>query len=43
MYARLGTNLEHESRGGGIGIVYSLHASLDVVAHMVVVACGKGA
>jgi hypothetical protein len=40
MYIRLGTNLERDSRGGGIGIVYSLRTSLDIRAHTVVVTCG---
>ena len=43
MYVRLGTNLERDSRGGGIDILYSLHASLDVGAHTLVVARGEGA
>ena len=43
MYVRFGTNLERDSRGGEIEIVYSLRASLDVRAHTVVVASGEGA
>ena len=43
MYVRLGANLERDSRGRGIGIIYSLRASLNVRAHTVVVARGKGA
>ena len=43
MYVRLGTNLERDSRGGGVGIVYSLRAGLNVGAHTVVVARGEGA
>ena len=43
MYVRLGTNFERDSRGGGIGIVYSLRAGLDVGAHTMVVARSEGA
>lgn len=43
MYVRLGTDLERDSRGGGIGIVYSLRAGLDVGAHTVVVTRGESA
>jgi hypothetical protein len=43
MYVRLGTNLKRDSRGGGIGIVYSLRAGLYVGAHTVVVARREGA
>jgi hypothetical protein len=43
MYVRLGANLERDSRGGGIGIIYSLRAGLNVGAHTVVVARGEGA
>ena len=43
MYIRLGANLERDSRGRGIGIIYSLRASLNVGAHTVVVARSKGA
>lgn len=43
MYVRLGTNLERDSRRGGVGIVYSLRAGLNVGTHTVVVARGEGA
>jgi hypothetical protein len=43
MYVRLGTNLERDSRGGGIGIEYSLRTSFNVGAHTVIVARGEGA
>ena len=43
MYVRLGTNLERDGRGGSIGVIYSLRASLDVGAHTVVVARGERA
>jgi len=39
----LGANLECDSGGGGIGIIYGLRAGLDVGAHTVVIARGKGA
>jgi len=39
----LGANLERNIRGGGIDIIYGLRASLNVGAHTVVVARGKGA
>ena len=43
MYVRLGANLERDTRGGGIDIIYGLRAGLNVGAHTVVVARGKGA
>ena len=43
MYVRFGANLERDSRGGSIGIIYSLGAGLNVGAHTVVVARGKSA
>jgi hypothetical protein len=43
MYVRLGTNLECDSGGGGVGIIYSLRTSLNVGAHTVVVTRGEGA
>jgi len=43
IYVRLGTNLEGDSRGGGIGIIYGLGAGLNVGANTVVVARGEGA
>jgi len=43
MFVRLGANLECDSGGGGIGIIYGLRAGLDVGAHTVVIARGKGA
>jgi len=43
MCVRLGTNLERDSRGGRVGIVYSLRAGLNVGAHTVVVARSEGA
>ena len=43
MYVRLGANLERDSRGGSIGIIYSLRTRLDVGTYTVVVARGKGA
>ena len=42
-YLRLSANLERDSRGGGIGVVYSLRAGLNIGAHTVVVARGEGA
>jgi len=39
----LGANFERDIRGGGIGIIYSLRAGLNVGAHTVVIARGKGA
>ena len=43
MYVRLGANLERDTRGGGTDIIYGLRAGLNVGAHTVVVARGKGA
>ena len=35
---RLGANLEPDTRGGGVGVIYSLRAGLDVGANTVVIA-----
>jgi len=43
MYVRLGTNLERDSRGGGIGVIYGLRTGLNVGAHTVIIARSKGA
>jgi len=43
MYVRLGANLEPDSRGGGIGVIYCLRTGLNVGAHTVIIARSKGA
>jgi hypothetical protein len=43
MYVRLGANLERNSRGGGVGVIYRLGASLNIGANTVVVARSEGA
>ena len=43
MYVRLGANLERDSRGSGIGVIYCLRTGFNVGAHTVIIARGKGA
>ena len=43
MYVRLGANLERDSRGGGIGVIYCLRTGLNVGAHTVIIARSEGA
>lgn len=43
VYVRLGTNLERDRWGGGVGIIYGFCASLNVGAHTMIVARSEGA
>ena len=40
-HARLHANLEVNTGGGGLGVIDSLGASLDIGAHTVVIASGE--